>query len=400
MKMWVRAVRLRAHTNDGPFGRTLIFRRGFNIVRGSNSRGKTQVVQAIIYGLGLERMLAARANTPLGSVLTSEIQPGDTATVSPIPVTSSWVAVEFENESNEIVTVQRNVKNPRIQSDLVRVWNGPALTDFTSAGTPKDLFLHLPGSASRDLGFHKLLTDILGWPLPRVPKYTGSYTQLYPDVLFPFIIVDQQSWGSAGPRKVERYQIREPSRRAVEFLLSLTGAVEEARRAELEQSMVALRTQWSAARTAVETLAATVGGRIVGVPIHAAGAQARSKAPEPSVLSDTGLQLLELGEWIGADSVIGKLAEQLQEIRLSEQRTIMPGIDDRTRRELDQAEGQLADILAAARLVEQDLAMGEAQLAALDRRLSMLQEERDRNRDVRTLVSSWKRGSRIASGRS
>ncbi len=38
------------------------------------------------------------------------------------------------------------------------------------------------------------------------------------------------------------------------------------------------------------------------------------------------------------------------------------------------------------RLLEQDLALGESQLYALDRRISILKEERDRNADIRTLV--------------
>jgi hypothetical protein len=226
----------------------------------------------------------------------------------------------------------------------------------------RELFLHMSGSASRDLGFHTLLADMLAWSLPQVATFTGETTTLYPDVLFPFLIIDQQSWGSAGPRKVERYQIREPVRRAAEFLLSLEGPVADARRTELEQLMSDLRTRWAAARTATETLAGTVGGRIVGVPEHPAGARARTSSPEATQMSTAELQLLDDGEWISSTAVIARLVEQLRDTTTLPERRVAAGANEQTRRELEEARSQLADLMAAARLVEQDLSMGKHNL--------------------------------------
>jgi len=61
---------------------------------------------------------------------------------------------------------------------------------------------------------------------------------------------------------------------------------------------------------------------------------------------------------------------------------------------LDQTRAELVDLLPAAQLVENDLSMEEAQFAALDRRLTMLEEQRARNTDIRTLV---RLGSEVAS---
>jgi hypothetical protein len=333
-------------------------------------------------------MLQARASAPLGSALTSELRTGAAENSPAVAVNRSWVAVELENESGRIVTAQRHVRHDRVDRNLVRVWDGPILTDPTLAAktAPQDLFLHLAGSASRDLGFHKLLADLAGWVLPHVTTFTGTTTTLYSDVIFPFLVVDQQSWGSAAPRKVERYQIREPLRRAAEFLLMLAGPEAEVRRAELEQSMAGLRTRWAAARSSVETLAQAVGGRVVGVPDHAAGAQARATSPEPTSLDNAQLEVLQNEEWLPVTQIISSVSEQLRVVEAAGARSISPGVDERSRLELETARSELAELLAAARLVENDLSMEEAQLAALDRRLSMLQEERDRNSDIRTLV--------------
>lgn len=388
MRLRVRAVRLRALTSQGGYGRLVTFQPGFNVVRGGNSRGKTQVIQAIIYALGVERMLTSRANAPLGSALTSELRTGAAEDSPAFAVERSWVAIEIENEAGSIVAAQRHVRHARLDRDLVRVWQGPVLTDPAAAAAtaPTEMFLHRAGSSSRDLGFHKLLADMAGWELPRVATYTGAVTTLYPDVVFPFLIVDQQSWGSAAPRKVDRYQIREPLRRSAEFLLGLAGPEAESRRAELEQSMASLRTRWAAARSWLDALAQAVGGRVTGVREHAAGAQARAATPEPTSLEDARLEVLENEEWIRATDVIAAVMDDLRAAEAAGTRQLAAGVDMRAREQLDQARAELGDLLAAARLVENDLSMEEAQLAALDRRLAMLEEERDRNTDIRTLV--------------
>lgn len=385
MKLKIRAVRIRVETRSGPFGATVKFGSGFNIIRGANSRGKTQVVQAIIYALGMERMLQARANAPLGSAINSEIRTGSDEGTAPIPVESSWVAVEFANEAGRIVTAQRFVKHEEFRQNLVRVWEGPALTVDSKGLARTDYFLHQSGGASRDLGFHHLLTQMLGWELPSVSTYGAQPSLLYPDVVFPFLLVDQQSWGSAAPRKVDRYQIRQPLRRAVEFLLDLRGPEAEESRDRLEREIAELRSAWAADRTGLEALASAVGGRMTGVPVNAAGAQARTDKPEPTSLASARLELLESGEWVDAASVERDLQDQLT--LLSQQtRAAAEPAEDKTTRELALAKEELADVLAAAQLMDHDLSSSEAQLAALDRRLQGLSEERDRNSDVRTLV--------------
>ncbi len=386
MRGRLRAVQLCVHTPEGSLGRTIHFASGLNIVRAGNSRGKSQLVQAVIFGLGLERMLTARANAPLGSAFTSEVRVGTDAGERALPVTASWVAVELENAAGRVITAQRHVRHPQYRPDLVRVWQAAAITAPEEAGSASEYFLHAPGSATHDLGFHSLVATFLGWDLPGVSTYAGKLIPLYIDVIFPFMIVDQQSWGSAGPRKVERYQIREPVRRAAEFLLALEGPTAAARRAELEGAMADLRTSWAAVRGALQAIAGAIGGRAADVPAQAAGAQARGGDVQPSDLSTVQLQVLDDGEWQSADAVAERLEQQLRQATATPERVVAEGVDDATKAELASAHEELADLLAAARLVEQDLSMSEAQLAALDRRLDGLHEERNRNVDVRTLT--------------
>lgn len=59
---------------------------------------------------------------------------------------------------------------------------------------------------------------------------------------------------------------------------------------------------------------------------------------------------------------------------------------ERLQAQLRRAEDELGDILATAGAVEQKLSLNESQLVALDRRISALEEERQRNLDVKTLI--------------
>ncbi len=389
MRMSVRAVKLRVHTEDGgTFGRTVRFAPGFNLIQAGNNRGKTQVVQGIIYALGMERMLSARAHAPLGSAMTSEIIDSRDGQEVARLVSSSWVAIELENAAGEIVTAQRYIKHPTFRPNLVRVWGEAAVTEPVVRSRPTDFFLHDPGSVQGQRGFHALLMKFIGWDLPSVVNYAGNPVLLYPDVIFPFLIVDQQAWVSSGPRKVERYQIREPVRRAAEFLLSLEGPAARKRREELDRRISDLQIDWTSARSVLRGQAGAIGGRVVGVPERPSGSAARATVAQPTDLSDAMLQVSREGEWLPAEDVLRSLQAELTALESSTVTTSQHNedIDARLREQIDEVREELNDVLAATRLLEQDLTMNEGQLAALDRRIENLTEERNRNRDIATLV--------------
>ncbi len=386
MPLRIRAVRLHVATADGTFGRTIEMADGMTIIRGANSRGKTQIVQAIIYCLGMERMLSARANQPLGSVLTSEILVPDSATERRAPVIESWVAVQFSNTEGTVVTAQRFVKSENYRPDLIRVWHGPAITDVAAAGDWSDYFTHQAGAATRERGFQTLLANLMGWDLPQVATFSGNLIPLYSDVMFPFLVVDQQAWSSAGPRKVERYQIQEPVQRAAEFLLNLSGPSSRADRVRLEAALAELRTGWAAARAGLTAAATSSGAHLDGVPERARAFVVHSGPEALTDLSEAQLVVVDGNEWASLASVVETLERQLAALTLARQPGARPDVSDRLTAELASARSELADIQSSTTLLDQDITLNEAQLAALDGRIATLTEELNRNKDVRTLV--------------
>jgi len=388
MKTIVRAVRLRVLTASGAAGAQIEFDRGLNIVRGSNSRGKTQALQAIIYALGLEAMFGPSGSSGLGSAMTSEVLlpgAGNSPQEVPAAIISSWCAVELENESGSL-TAQRPVVHPRLQKNLVRVFRAPALSAPSARHTATEYFVREQRSFQGEHGFHRLLAEFLGWNLPQVPRYTGGEAALYPEVVFPFFYADQRNWGSAGPRAVTHYQIREPTRHAVEFLLGFTANEARLRRQQLETELASLAADWRTKTESIQASASAVGTRLVGLPGSPAGVRRGGREElKPSDISQVRVEAIVENEWVPVEEV-----QRLLESTIMLSETIdsaVQAIDTNlVTSQLEDSEKELAEITAMAHAVDQAVTLNESQVAALDRRISALEDERSRNRDVKTLL--------------
>ncbi len=336
-------------------------------------------------------------NTRLGSALTQQLYLQDSANPDSelsADVINSWCAIELENESGQTITVQRAVTHQSIQTSLVRVWQGATLTSTSAslAGRSTDYFVRLPGAAKNERGFHVLLAEFFGWQLPSVPRYNGSDVPLYMELVAPFLYVDQRAWGSSSPRTVTHYQIREPTRRTVEFLLGFSGPEAQARRYALENSIAELRSTWSSVRQAAFAAASMAGSRLIGVPDLPAGARGGGRRPvEPTNLSGANIEVLENRQWKSLEEVLEVLRTQERpQEPVIEQQLAAPTVSDlglqALTQQLAEAERELADNLNTARAVEQNLTLNEGQLVALDRRIGALEEEKSRNQDIKTLI--------------
>ncbi|MFF1562028.1 hypothetical protein ACFVY1_00610 [Streptomyces sp. NPDC058293] len=382
MKTKIRAIKLRVNSVAGPAGATVTFKSGLNILRASNSRGKTQSLQSIVYALGLEPMFGPNAGTSLGSALTTQIAYGNPERA--VAVESSWCAVELENE-NGIITVQRAVKNSRVLPKLVRVWRGPAITEGVGDLRHEEYFVRESGAAKNPRGFHRFLSDYLNWQLPAIPKYTGGEALLYPEIIFPFLYADQRAWGSAGPRAVTHYQLREPTRRAAEFLLGFRGPETAAQRYRLEDKIKKLRGEWTSKMAAVVATASAAGGRVVGLPELPIGARSKSgsRPTTPTSTATTRFQVLVDEEWRGDEEVLLKLQESSAPAPSTQVSDVGQAL---IRERLSAQQNELTRLSMTAKIVEQNLTLNEKQVAILDSRITALSDEKVKNQDISTLL--------------
>ncbi|MET9050348.1 hypothetical protein ABZW50_04240 [Streptomyces bacillaris] len=321
----------------------------------------------------------------IGSALTTQLKYGREDAEA--DVRASWCAVELENE-NGIIVAQRAVKHSYAQPNLVRVWQGPAITESGNSELFGEFFVRERGSVQNARGFHRFLTEYLGWELPLVSRYTGGESPLYPEVIFPFLYSDQHSWGSAAPRAVTQYQLREPSRRAAEFLLGFAGPQSAARRYQLDDEIRKLRTEWTSKRSAVDATVAGIGGRVVGLAELPVGARASSGTiASATSVTAAQLQLLSGEEWLSAGEVVAALqAEAGSGQSGAESAQIGDVGQEELRAQLQERETELSRLSVLANIVEQNLTLNEKQISTLDSRVAVLEDEKEKNQDVKTLL--------------
>ena len=374
MSLRVNRVRLAAQTREGPFGTDVAFDDGLVVIRADNSQGKSTLVQAIIYALGLEGMFGPRHEVPLPPAMTDTLQTQDGREVA---VDESSVVVEIANRTGDVLTCQRWAKHASLSTSLVRTWKGAALSSG-NRGHEQDYFVRRPGSAQAEAGFHRLLAQFIGWQLPTLVASDGREVPLYMEFLFPLFFVEQKNgWGG-----IQRYMpffagVQGTKQRAIEYVLDL-GIYERLQRrralgAELDNLRVEYRHEVSAFRASLGTLGLVMEGIPSELPI--------GWPPEvtPTLKAPVGES-----DWVQAEERLEQLRAQLNQKRESSIPTVADSASD-TSSALVRLEEDLAEASVAGSVALQELGAAQQERASLDRRIAALDEDRRRYRDALTL---------------
>ncbi len=378
----IRYLRLRAETSVGPFGVDIRFEAGLNVLRADNTTGKSTCLQGLLYALGLERMLSPRRDIPLTYVMTSHLE--DPRTGTRYDVLESSVSVELQNAAGEMITVRRGVKSAADRR-LVSVFHGPLLTEPTGHYTHRDYFVLDPGAVQREAGFHRFLTEFIGWQLPRVRRFDGRETILYLETIFPLLYVEQKAGWSSIPAAFPTYfQIRDVGRRAVEFLMGLETHEVELRRQELDQNIATSKVAWSTKRDEIQSIARLVNARVEGI----------SDAPTISGadLEKSFLTVAHGDDWLALDVYVSLVRARIEELNNEEVPTVEEIAGD-TAAELERLTAALAEKNAdrSALFRARQAELGRRFL--ITRRIGALEEDLQKNLDAQKLRSF---GSKIA----
>lgn len=382
-----RAVRLRANTEGGDLGFTTRFDAPMTVIRGGNTIGKSLLVQSMLYALGLETLYATRKGT-LTRAMTSEITVADSvdrnADDRSVPVVSSWIEAVIVFNDDKVFTLRRTVKpSPLIphEDDLVRMWPGDVFDSELSVRGPSDDYLiGRPGSAVQDRGFHRRLAELLGWRLPPVPSYNGRLVPLYLQEMFGLAYVDQKrGWGGTVPQVPTTFQIIDPLRKAVEFVLELDVLNTSVRRQELAERERRLSADITRLRSRLEAAASLHGGRLT----YRADTTSQESSQQTPIL-----EILSEGNWVDLKQRIENLRED-QSVR-SRQRTstsltTSSGHAAELEADLCEAEEKLRESSATLAAINQNDEDLNVQFGALGRRLDALDEEYERYRQINAL---------------
>lgn len=259
----IRALKIEVNTTSGLYGAEFNFSNGLNIIRGDNSTGKSSLFQSIIYGLGFEELLGGKNEKTMQSALKDQVEfPRNTLH----NITQSFVYLEIENKSKEIVTIKRSVASSTRKSQLIDVYYGAMLSDKNEALESRQMWVHDAGSASDELyGFHLFLTEFFGFNLPEVVTSKGDLHKLYLQQIVPAFIIEQKTGWSDFFATMPYFGMRNTEQRVVEFLLKLDVFENEKRKQQLNSSKQNLSSRWQNLFSKFQNLADRSGGKLVGL---------------------------------------------------------------------------------------------------------------------------------------
>lgn len=210
-----------------------------NIVKGTNHSGKTTLVSAIFYGMGMEELLGGQNTKALDSILTSVVPFQRTE----YNINESVIYLEVENANNKIITIKRYAEHVDIDPKIAYIYENPL--DEISEENKVITYLHDGGSAQNPLGFYKYLADYINYDLPLVPSYSDKEMKLYLQVVFNAYFVEQLKGWTDFFATIPTFNMKEPKKRIIEFLLKLEASEFEKDKFNYEIEKERIANKWT-----------------------------------------------------------------------------------------------------------------------------------------------------------
>ncbi|WP_395172679.1 ATP-binding protein [Roseibium alexandrii] len=370
------ALKLRSISARTVYGVDLDFASGLNIVQADNTSGKSTCLQAIIYVLGLERSLSANLSVPLPFAMRERIH--GTKDEPYEEVLQSYVEIEVANHKNERLRIRRNIVGDA-DAKLISTWEMISSNeDGRAREEQRDFFVHDPGSATRESGFHHYLAEFLGWDLPMVSKFDGTECPLYLETLFPMFFVEQKrGWSTVQGPLPTHFRIQDINRRVLEFILNLDAGKVRRERAELTKRIGILEHDWAEKRRVLAR-----GGidliRFIGVP--------KTPTAEFSHQAEISLEVFMDGKWLPLEVAFKELQDEIEELN-SIELVSTEEAEASTQKALEEAQMKYDELGAMFEVARTEFRTLREENRALKKRLEVLDIDLKRHQDTKKLMA-------------
>ena len=370
----IRALDITVESEGGEFGvRIDDLPVGLTVFRANNSAGKSTLVQSIIFALGMEGMLSASHKVPLPHAMTSEIE----ADGQKYRVKRSWVELEIENSKGEVACVRRYAQGGD-RPNLIHLFKGAYLTasdqELSEGIESEELYARLAGAAQNKKGFHYWLKNFIGWELPIVPKYNEGESPLYLECIFPLMIVEQKkAWTGIQARMPTHLQIRDVSKRSIEFILGLDVFKKLVDRQRLQEEQTGLLKGWNSKNDEITALAREV---------HAVPHGLLDKPSDD--FEGFRLMISRDKSWIGLSQEMEVLESELRKLDSRPVPTVEQ-LSEEVESELDALTDKLIEIDFVQSDLLSELQFARGNITALEVRIAALKEDERENKDAKKI---------------
>lgn len=224
------------------------FSEGVNVITSSmNTSGKSAVINAIVYCLGMEELIGGgKGGKALSTAFHNKIWDaiGNREQQKEIhDVQFSTIFLEISN-GKENITLKRNVKSPSKNDNLITIYFSEYNNIKNNIENSKDYFVNSAGAAVNERGFFNFLEKFLSLDLPQVPKFNGQVTKLYLQNVFGAMFIEQKRGWSDILAKVPNYGIVGVKQRVIEYLLKLEILDNEKKKVEIKKKIQEINEAW------------------------------------------------------------------------------------------------------------------------------------------------------------
>lgn len=238
----INSIKIRVYTEKGEFGIEEHFNDKINFIASyENTKGKSSCIEAMYYCLGLEELIGGVNEQALKPVFRKELEHNN----QKLAVLESEFYLEIENTQKKIITLKRIAQRDGAKSKLISIYFGTLSEALNGKVQYEDTYVHSPGSATNEKGFHKVLEEFIGWNLPLVPTYDDVDRKLYIQTIFSAAFIEQKrGWSDILATLPTKFKIKEASKRVIEFILNLETLETEKQKQECKSSEKRIKLNW------------------------------------------------------------------------------------------------------------------------------------------------------------
>lgn len=227
--------------DDGNFGYDYKFETGLNLISSTeNTKGKSSILEAIYYCLGVEELLGAVDEKALTPVYKTAIDYKEKKNIIPL---KTMFYLEITNERGDIVTINRNIER-LVSNKLINVYSCNLDNATNGERDFQEMFVNTAGGATSDKGFHKFLEKFIGWRLPVVPSFEEKDRKLYLQTLFSAMFIEQKRGWSNLLATIPNYGIKDSKTKVIEYILNLDTIENERLKIECKIEESIIKQKW------------------------------------------------------------------------------------------------------------------------------------------------------------
>lgn len=366
----INRIKVKIFTDNGVYGFDTSFDSGLSFLASEeNTCGKSSILAAVYYCLGLEEILGGKGEKVLTSAFKTTIEDGNKTW----SVLQSCAYLEISNGA-EVVTLFRTAKMLNRDSRMITVYYG----DMDAVDNPKtssiDTYVHFPNAAINEKGFHSFLEKFLYLELPQVTASDDSQRKLYLQLIFSCMFIEQKHGWSDLFSGMPILGIKESKKRVIEFVLKLDTLTNDKKRDQLKIEESLINKEWSECYKSLQIAAERESCSIVNFPI------------KPRILTETDIKRISIkfGDKIVSDTVT-ELKKQSIEIRQLKPKVI--DNFDELQVELNETEAEISKLSNYIVDCREQLSIESGSIRTITNNLETISIDLSNNKDAARLRS-------------